>query len=34
MRMMGHNVLAIIVAALAIYFVGFLIYGGPERRLG
>lgn len=27
MRMMGHNLLAIIVAALAIYFVGFLIYG-------
>lgn len=27
MRFMGHNALAILVAALAIYLIGFLIYG-------
>lgn len=27
MRVMGHNALAILVAAIAIYAVGFLIYG-------
>ncbi len=27
MRFQGHNVLAIVVAAIAIYLIGFLIYG-------
>jgi len=27
MRVMGHNVLAILVAAIAIYAIGFVIYG-------
>lgn len=27
MRVLGHNALAILVAAIAVYFVGFLFYG-------